>query len=488
MKTIKQLDELLNKVVEFNQPNVAQYKGFLYKNTYGYYIKVIDSIIGSQTINDQVYLNDGDETYITHALKPKLMIVSKKSWHYKLIKFVLKDNAPTPKTMQNGCPYFWLLIFSILILPFLFLGKAIVWLLLLIPKGYIQFLEFLSSSWFSKLDANEALDYLHNRALKIPLPTKLYINHNKKYKYTSFDHDFMTYFILEKYNIDRDKNSLEFLEKQKEIENNWREWRKEINKVNAEKRIKEIEIENKRSAKHIKYLQKKAIEDAKWNARIEPIVEGLNKILNSIGSIFSSIRNQFKTNPNNWKNIIKRTKQFVGAIITLFLLILTYYFVNSLVFVITFLIDFLIAQWLYVAFIGIIGVLAGLIYIMVLFFTGWAQNIVNKYRKGKRVWYIEPFKLLCIYIIFYPIKYIVIVIGYALLFIIWKPIELIFYRIFWNLILFPVGKWLGNKIGRCVVSLYNALISSTGIFGEYVGSSYTEYCPGLEFQDFDEED
>jgi len=40
MKSEK-LELLINKVVEFNQPEVCYYKGFLYKNETGYYIKVV---------------------------------------------------------------------------------------------------------------------------------------------------------------------------------------------------------------------------------------------------------------------------------------------------------------------------------------------------------------------------------------------------------------------------------------------------------------
>ncbi len=43
--------------------------------------------------------------------------LSTRSWHYKLVKFILGSAAPTPTNMHNLCPYFWLLVFSILITP-----------------------------------------------------------------------------------------------------------------------------------------------------------------------------------------------------------------------------------------------------------------------------------------------------------------------------------------------------------------------------------
>lgn len=56
----EKLELLLNKVVEFNQPDVAYYKGFLYKDSRGYYIKVVEGILGHFEINDKVRLKDGD--------------------------------------------------------------------------------------------------------------------------------------------------------------------------------------------------------------------------------------------------------------------------------------------------------------------------------------------------------------------------------------------------------------------------------------------
>lgn len=486
MKTIKELELLLNKVVEFNQPNVAQYKGFLYKNSRGYYIKVIDSIEGSQLINDFVYLKDGDEVYITHALKPKLMVVSKNSWHYKLMKFVLKNNAPTPKTMQNGCPYFWLLIFSIIVLPFLFLWKASKWIILFIPRMYIKFLEFLTSTWIEKLEDHEVLNYSYGYN-KAPLPCKLYVDYLRKNNYNSFDSEFFDYYMFEKCGVTKFGNKEEYLSKKRELEEKWHKWNTEESKAKQEKRAKEYEAKKILEAKRKKFLEKKAIRDAKWNARLNPIKNELNKLFKSIGNICTTIRNQFKTNPTNWKNIIKRTKQFVGGIITILLLICTYFIINTLVLLTSIVIDFLIAQWIYIAEIGVISIAGGIIYIIVIFLTGLGQNIVNKYKNGKKVWYVEPIKLLGIYVIFYPIKYIFILIAYAILWTIWMPIKFIFYNILWNLFLFPVGKWIYINIKKGVIWLFNNIVGSTGIFGQYVGSSYTDFCPGLEFQGFDDE-
>ena len=33
----------------------------------------------------------------------------------------------------------------------------------------------------------------------------------------------------------------------------------------------------------------------------------------------------------------------------------------------------------------------------------------------------------------------------------------------------------------------NGIVNSTGIFGEYFGASYSDYCPGIEWKDCEEE-
>jgi hypothetical protein len=100
----EEFKSLLNKVVEFHKPDEIYVKGFLYKDDHSgeYYLKIVETILGSMSFNQKHYLKKGDEKFVKQADKPKLMRVSLKSWHYHLIKYVLRDNAPTPKTMQNG--------------------------------------------------------------------------------------------------------------------------------------------------------------------------------------------------------------------------------------------------------------------------------------------------------------------------------------------------------------------------------------------------
>jgi hypothetical protein len=116
-----------------------------------------------------------------------------------------------------------------------------------------------------------------------------------------------------------------------------------------------------------------------------------------------------------------------------------------------------------------------LIYVIGVFVGSWLQKIVNKYKSGKKIWYIEPL----IYLFWYPAKYIFLFIMYALLYVIWIPIKYIFYKFLWNTVLVN----LGILIWKGLCAFGRGLVNSTGVFGEYFGASYSDYCPGIEWVD-----
>ena len=71
---IEKLELLLNKVVEFNKPDAVHFKGFLYKDSRGYYIKVLEAISGTDVAEqDILYLKEGEEQYLIQADKPKVL-------------------------------------------------------------------------------------------------------------------------------------------------------------------------------------------------------------------------------------------------------------------------------------------------------------------------------------------------------------------------------------------------------------------------------
>lgn len=457
----EKLESMLNKVVEFNKPDVVYCKGFLYKDYRGYYLKVVEGISGWLSYNDKHWLSDGDEEFIIIAEKPKLMRVSLKSWHYQLVKFVLRSNAPTPKTMQNGCPYFWLLLFSILALPFVALSRGFVYLLLLVPNFLVWGLEKLTESWVSGIDENEMYGY-YWKEYKMPMTAKLYFEQT--------DEDFIDFYLQRKLKKTGIAHK-EYSRIKEELREKWFQKSEEIEKRRAEERKIREEREIIQEKKRYEYLRKQEIRKAKWDARMKPIEDGINNFFKSVKEIFT-----FK---GDWKNIIRRTKQVIGGLITLILLGTTYFMVNILALVLMGFIDFSIEHWYIYAVIGILAVAAGIIYILYIVLTGWVQGIISKYERGRRVWYIEPL----IYLIYYPIKYIVIVLAYGLMYIFWIPIKYTFYVFLWKVIIQPFGL----LIWRGIKAFGNGFVNSLGVFGEYFNASYTDYCPGIEWCDTDEE-
>jgi hypothetical protein len=102
--------------------------------------------------------------------------LSTNSWHYKLIKWTLGSNAPTPQNMHNLCPYFWLLVFSILIQPIFAPIK-------LIGKGLLSFangLEYIANKYMYQPYANDWYANLSDeRAYR--LSDDSYYDYDRKY-------------------------------------------------------------------------------------------------------------------------------------------------------------------------------------------------------------------------------------------------------------------------------------------------------------------
>ncbi len=468
----EKLKLLLNKVVEYNNPKAndgkgRHFKAFLYKDGMNrYYFKVVETLVDfSINFNDIIYLNDEDENFLIIAAKPKLMRVSKNSWHYRLLKYVLRESAPTPKDMQNGCPYFWLLIFSLIALPFVLLFKIIKWVVLLIPKLIYFVLEQLVNSWITGLDDEAAyeMEYSYHSRTKMPKTAKIFFDNSNKSFFETF---------LEKKYKDLSKDDPDYEKKRKEIREKWDAW----SQAQSEKRRIERELEYEREEeirrKRAEHAAKRKEAEERWEARMKPIKQGFI----NIGEFF---RNTFTVKRGRINMIVKRTKQFMGAIISLIVLGATYFVVNYLAMILMVVIDAVITNWMVIVGLIIAAIIIGIGYLLYILISSWGQDIVNKYRRGKKVWYIEPI----IYLIWYPIKYIALGIAFFVVYIIWTPIKFTFYTLLFKYFLRPIGLF----VAKLVVSFIKGIGSSTGIFGEYFGASYSDYCPGIEWTDFDEE-
>jgi len=463
----EKLDLMLNKVVEYDNPKADHFKAFLYKNKNGdYYFKIIEILRGDMSFNDIITLKNGDVKFLIIAAKPKLMVITKNSWHYKLMKYVLRSNAPTPKDMQNGCPYFWLVMFSMIALPFLLIFKAMKWTVLLIPKLIFGVLKQLVVSWFAGID-DEVIYDLKNGGnytkTKIPKTAKIFFKNS--------DNNIFTMFLSEKYGVNGIQDPM-FKEKQKEIKLKWEVWRKEVQKSRDENYIKKTKSEQLAFEKKTIRDKKREINIERWETKMQPIYDALD----SMGQWFTKT---FTVERGRRNMIIKRTKQVVGALVTILVLIGTFFAINYIALGLMVAADFCIEYWVWFVYLGLAAVTCGIIYGFYVLVTSVGQSIVNKYNQGKRVWYIEPF----IYLLWYPIKYIVLSFVYILTYILWIPVRFIFYTCIWKLL-----SWVGIKIGKGFYNLGKFIIGSTGIFGEYFGASYSDYCPGLEWVGFEEEE
>ena len=473
----EKLELLLNKMVTYEKSEklvslVFSYKGFLYKGDGGYYIKVVETEVGPTQPGDIIYLKDSDADLITFSAKPKLMRVSLKSWHYRLIKYILRSNAPTPQTMQNGCPYFWLLVLSMLALPFVLLGKGAKFVVLLIPKLLFWCLEKFVDMWIQSIDDIMAYDMYwrsYEGNAKLPTTAKIYFNNSEK--------DFYDYFINEKYGLSYKNNPEEYQKKKAEISAKWEEFRKEREAKRAKEQEESYERHRKENERVARIMAKREANKKVWDARMKPINNGFSNLFASIGKVFSAIYNSVKFT-GDWKILIRRTKRVVGAIITLIVLTATFFVVNFVAYALIAFVDFSITNWIIYVVLGCLAVAVGIIYILGVVLGSWIQNIVNKYQRGRKVWYIEPL----IYL-WYVVKYIGLGIAYAVVYVIWIPVKFIFYTFLWKIILVNTGIFLW----KVICSFARGLANSTGVFGEYFGASYSDYCPGIEWTDVEEE-
>ena len=352
--------------------------------------------------------------------------LSTKSWHYKLIKFILGSAAPTPYNMNNLCPYFWLLVFSLLVVPFVAPIKGIAKFLTWFFNGFINLLE---SSMISPIADNwekSLTDFDVYQIWTWDQEVNKFFKSVHKKDDRPIDHsDFAREWWTKKYGEDPFKNQYEggYTEK-------FQKWLNEMREKDAALKTAEY---TKEKEEYVKKLQRK---------------EKLEKFGKGVDNIFQKVGDEFRS----WKNLIKWTKRVVGLIITLLGLVVTFFVVNFIGKGIL----LLIINWSWPVFFGVLIVLAviGLGALFVHFI-----GILIKYieAKGRKVWWINILYYLSM-VVFYPFKWI-------------------FYNFFWKILC--VGGWYLIKKGA--IGLWDGILGFLGIFGEYFGASYTDYCPGIEW-------
>jgi hypothetical protein len=449
----EKLELLKNKVVNVKTQDNKSYSGFLTWNDCSYQVKIIDVTSGNFNIDEIINIADTDN--VTVSEKPKLMGIKKNSWHYHLMSYVLRSNVPTPKTMQNGCPYWWLLIFSLgVCIPLTFfrlLGKFFK----LFPMLFYKYVEVGFYNWLESMEDTEIFD----SPKSFSFITKIYLNYTNNY---SREYGVVVPYIERKFGFKY--GSPEYNKIREDILTKWNEKLYQRNVKEENQNIEEQLAARMRE-------QKRQEAKKRWEQKIMPINDGIE-------NFFSSIENGWH-NMKSQKNLIKKTKQVMGFFITIGLLILAYFVVNLITSLLIWTITIGIMYWIWLAYLGLAAIGCGILYVLIVVIGSWLQGIVEKYNKGKKVWYIEPI----IWVIWYPIKYVVLGILYGFFFGICIPIKFIFYTFLGKMILWNLGGFLW----RIIAGLWKVLLSSTGIFGEYFSASYSSYCPGIEWIGFDDE-
>jgi hypothetical protein len=355
--------------------------------------------------------------------------LSPNSWHSKLVKLVLGEAAPTPQNMNNFCPYWWLLIFSLLtcaiVLPVRFIFY--IWNVLIEAIENIvekTMVEPAAKAWEDKLvDLDVYQIWMHHEELN-----KLYRKFHG-YEKGGYSKDvFVAKWFETKKGVPAYKVSqLNYREASPEFSN----WIAEQHEV------------------YSKICQEE--ETAKRNQPYVPTYdEKLENFRDNVGDFFGKVSNTVAS----WKNIIKWTKRVTGALVTGVLLTVTYFVVNFLGKGILWLVDHW--NWTVVLDAGI-----GIAILGTIAFLGWLFSKLVTYmaNRGTDLWYIK--------------------VAYSFLFwCVWTPLKFILYTFLWQLVIVN----LSYLIAAGAKGFWKGLIGFLGIFGEYFGASYTDYCPGIRWE------
>lgn len=353
--------------------------------------------------------------------------ISTKSWHYIWMKFVLGTKlSPTAKTMHNLCPYFWLLIFSIIISPVVLPIKLIV---SMVKGANNAITNFMMNSWImpNAVAWKDGIQDLEAISI-LRMESDLGFWYKKAFDYDRSD---MVYgWWKTTYGKDciddKGRYSPEFIE--------WKSvWDVELNKI----------LDTKSEASQLK-----ASETRKKKQRFEDKMVGFRSRVEArwimITEYFQSLN-----------NIIKWTKRTVGLIITVIGLVCTFVLTSFIAKGFLYLVSIWTFQGTLTGGIGAIGIIT----VIAIFFLiiKWTEVIKEK---GLSLWYVKA--------VYWPI--------YILIF--W-PLKIIFQYLIWELILLNLF-YLFVGGGK---SLWIGILGFMGIFGEYFGASYSDVCPGLDWKE-----
>lgn len=364
--------------------------------------------------------------------------LSSKDWHYKLMQWFWTSRvAPSKNNVYNLCPYFWMLVATLILLPII-TPFRFVWYLISEFADFLDrivlspIMETSAENWYANL-TEEELYKIYNASYTSS-------RHEKYFKTIlgdNYTHDVSHILITEKWL--KEKKSMQAFDRDEwndfSTTSAFTTWREKI----AAKRRKDAE---RREAK------KKRFEESMENFR------------DSVSNSMQNTNNFILT----FSTVIKWTKRFVGAVITIFLALVSYVVVLfmskgtlALVSILTLDIMLNIGSLLFIvlSFVGIaIGIGRLVNYADV---NGW-----------KEYWWATLF----MYFIGYPVYYVLFIPG-----------KILFYYFVYELIL----KNIFYAIKSIIIGIKNGFIEFGGIFGAYFGATKGDYCPGIEWVD-DEDD
>jgi hypothetical protein len=327
------------------------------------------------------------------------------------------------------------MVFSIIVSPVVLSIRAIVWIVKKIAEGVENFvmnsmIEPAANSWYNTLSDIEAYRIYHDN-YKI----------KKSYKRVYGDSEgwvLGSVFVSKWYEMRygepaRAGDYGEWTE-------NFIKWR---DATEAEWVILSAQLDEERHTKESEaWRKKRSYEDKMQNTR------------DSIDGFFSRISDAV----SSWKNIIKWTKRFVGLLVTSAGLLATYFIVNFSGRGILWLVanwDWstagTVSMWTLIVLVGI-GALWVLIYVT----DNWFKYMKNH---GTSLWYVR---------LLYRIARAIV----------W-PFKIIFYRLLWQMIAVNFA----YLIKKVAIMVWKSIIGFFGIFGEYFGASYTDYCPGIDWKE-----
>lgn len=337
----------------------------------------------------------------------KLIKITPSCWHYRLIKYIWNID---PKMFMNLCPYFWLTIASLFVLPF-------VWLYRLIKKCITTF--------FDKI--GEYIDKVFDKELEKWVKTlnEAQIIEIDRFGWASDD-------VKVPFSLSRRVSSCEAVLK----------WCK-LHNMSTSDLYEKVGL-------YEEFKEKMRIKKAEKRKRKE------EKILRK-----QLVNNKRNIDRDRMNKVIKNTKQIVGFLITFMLAFIFFYVVKLFVLISTICVRFVMLNptecGCVLGFIALCSLIGFIIWLYCHRVFPIVDRIINRRSASIKEWIVALpalFFISTFYVIFYYIIYIFL----------WK--------------------WI---IYATYVGLRNAFFTFTGIFGEYFGASYSDYCPGIEWDEKDED-